>query len=126
MIYRNRRLLNLAHRVIDCQFMLPGCMGVSPDGCDPCHSNQSVHGKGKGIKAADDQHAAGCHHCHMVYDGQTGIVLPRYEAVERFNEARARTFALYERMGWLEEVGYLTKAKIGEAVRETKRLMGAA
>lgn len=64
------------------------------------------HGKGRGIKAADDQHVAACPHCHRMYDGQLGTVLPRQEAVERFDEARARTFAMYEKMGWLDEVGY--------------------
>jgi len=105
-LYRNRKLLDLAHRVHECQFRLTGCAGYSVDGCDPAHSNQSVHGKAKGLKAADDQHCAACHSCHMLYDGQLGIVLPRAEAVRLFNEARARTFALYEKNGWLKEVGY--------------------
>jgi hypothetical protein len=106
MIYRNRRLLDLAHRVNVCQFRLKGCKGYSAEGCEPAHSNQSRHGKGKSIKAADDQHVASCHHCHMIYDGHTGIVLPREEAVRLFDAARERTFALYEKEGWLEQVGY--------------------
>jgi ribosomal protein L31 len=109
MIYRNRRLLNLAHRVNDCQFLLPGCQGYSVEGCEPAHSNQSAHGKGGSIKAADDQHVAACPHCHRFYDGQTGSVLLRSVAVERFNEGRARTFSLYEKNGWLVEVGYVLK-----------------
>lgn len=106
MTYRNRKLLNLAHRINECQFRLPDCTGYAVDGCEPAHSNQGTHGKGKGIKAADDQHVASCHHCHMVYDGQTGMVLPRAEVVRLFDEGRARTFALYEKNGWLDEVGY--------------------
>jgi hypothetical protein len=113
-IYRNRRLLDLAHRVTACQFRLPGCPGYAGDsGCEPAHSNQSKHGKGKSIKAADDQHVASCHHCHMIYDGQLGIVLPREEAVAKFDAARERTFALYEKEGWLEQVGYVTEEARG-------------
>lgn len=108
--YRNRRLLDLAHKVHTCQFKLYGCQGHAPEGCEPAHSNQSAHGKGMGIKAHDDQHVASCHHCHQVYDGHTHIVIPRAEAVELFNEARQRTFALYERHGWLEAVNYQDKA----------------
>jgi hypothetical protein len=107
MIYRNRKLLDLAHRVQQCQFLLEGCPGYSIEGCEPAHSNQSAHGKGGSIKAADDQHAAACPYCHRYYDGQLGKVLPRAEAVRLFNAARARTFALYEKNGWLAEVDYL-------------------
>jgi hypothetical protein len=113
MIYRNRRLLNLAHRVNVCQFLLPGCIGYSPDGCEPAHSNQQVHGKGKGIKAADDQHVASCHHCHMVYDGQLNPILKREDSVRLFNAARERTFSLYGKEGWLDEVGYATEEARG-------------
>jgi hypothetical protein len=35
-----------------------------------------------------------------------GKPLPRAEAVQKFNEARERTFKLYEKNGWLVEVGY--------------------
>ena len=42
----------------------------------------------------------------MTYDGQTGMVLPRQDAVALFDEGRARTFAYYEKQGWLAEVGY--------------------
>lgn len=108
--YRNRKLLDLAHQVHICQFKLFGCKGYTSEGCEPAHSNQSAHGKGMGIKADDDQHVASCHHCHLVYDGHTHLVIPREDAVELFNAARARTFALYERNGWLEKVGYVEKA----------------
>lgn len=106
MIYRNRKLLNLAHRVNNCQFLLTGCKGYEVEGCEPAHSNQSMHGKGCGIKASDDQHVASCSNCHRLYDGQTFKVLPRAEANHLFDAARARTFALYEKNGWLVEVGY--------------------
>jgi hypothetical protein len=114
MTYRNRRLLNLAHKVQECQFQLRkyGCMGISLRGCEPCHSNQGKHGKGTGHKAADDQHVAGCPVCHRVYDGQAGIVIPREEAVEAFDAGRERTFKLYDKNGWLEKVGYIEGATV--------------
>jgi len=103
MIYRNRRLLNLAHQVNECQFRLAPCQGYSPDGCEPAHSNHYEHGHGKGIKAADDQHVAACPSCHKYYDAHR---LPREWELPIFNEARKRTFELYQRSGWLSKIGY--------------------
>ena len=101
MIYRNRKLLDLAHRVHHCMFKLPGCKGYVVEGCEPVHSDRQRHGKGGGIKAGDDQHVAGCHHCHEAY-----TKLPKEEKLEKFEEARVRTFLNYEAQGWLKEVGY--------------------
>jgi hypothetical protein len=109
MSYRNRKVLNLAHRVTACQFLLPVCQGASVEGCEPAHSNQSAHGKGKGLKADDSQHVAACPRCHRLYDGQLGYVMPREDAVRLFNAARSRTFALYAKNGWLDEVGYINE-----------------
>lgn len=103
MNYRNRRLLDLAHRVQICQFQLPPCAGYSVEGCEPAHSNHQIHGRGHGFKADDDQHVAACPHCHRYYDGGK---LPRTEAFDTFTAARERTFALYRSRGWLAEVGY--------------------
>lgn len=107
--YRNRKLLDLAHRVSVCQFKLPGCKGYEIDGCEPAHSNQSLHGKGGAVKSDDDQHVASCSNCHRLYDGQRGKPLQRIYAVAMFNAGRERTFRLYRANGWLEEVGYQEK-----------------
>ncbi len=65
MIYRDRKLLDLAHQVTECQLQLPGvCQGHSAHGCEPAHSNQQRHGKGMGHKAEDIFHVAACHACH--------------------------------------------------------------
>jgi hypothetical protein len=96
-------LLDLAHKVNECQFRLPGCLGYSPEGCEPAHSNHSEHGKGKSQKADDDQHTAACHNCHVYYDANK---LPRDFALKAFNEGRARTFSVYAQMGWLAQVNY--------------------
>jgi hypothetical protein len=103
MIYRNRRLLDLAKRLNWCLFRLPGCIGYSSHGNEPIHSDSQKHGKGTGIKSADDQHVAGCHQCHLYYGSEK---VPKAEKLEVFEPARERTFELYARNGWLEEVGY--------------------
>lgn len=103
MNYRNRKLLDLAHRVNHCMFRLAPCQGYSVEGCEPAHSNFQAHGKGTGIKAADDQHVAACPACHRYFDSNT---LPHDVALARFKTARDLTFAFYQRQGWLVEVGY--------------------
>jgi hypothetical protein len=37
------------------------------------HSNQLIHGKGRGIKASDEYTAALCFDCHMKLDQGTGM-----------------------------------------------------
>lgn len=101
--YRNRRLLNLAHQVTTCFMLSPVCKGVSLHGCEPIHSDFSEHGKGAGQKADDDQHVAGCHDCHLWFGGKH---VSRDELKKIFERARVRTFTFYERMCWLEKVGY--------------------
>lgn len=101
MNYRNRKLLDLAHRLHTCQFRLPGCKIYVEHGCEPIHSDHNRHNKGMGIKADDDQHVAGCHHCHIAYTN-----LPKAEKFDKFCEARKLTFEAYDVLGWLDEVRY--------------------
>jgi hypothetical protein len=44
---------------------------ASPDIVVPCHSNQSKHGKGMGLKADHSYTVPGCHWCHMWLDAGT-------------------------------------------------------
>lgn len=104
--YRNRRLLNLAHRVTECQFQSPVCKGVSLHGCEPIHSDFSEDGKSMGAKAADHKHAAGCHDCHVWFGEKR---LPREELKALFDAARERTFAYYRKFNWLGKVSYADK-----------------
>jgi hypothetical protein len=104
--YRNRRLLNLAHRVNECMMRSPVCKGVSLHGCEPIHSDFSEHGKGMGIKAADDQHVAGCHDCHLWFGEKR---MQRDALLAFFNAARERTFAYYRKCKWLSKIGYADK-----------------
>jgi hypothetical protein len=94
--HRDRRYLDLAHRVTECQ-----CCGRSaPEGCEPAHSNQGEHGKGMSIKAHDVFHAAMAHDCHARLD--QGNDETREEKMERWQKAFERTLLLYFRNGWLK------------------------
>lgn len=60
-----------------CYIRIPGlCTGQAHD---PCHSNQTIHGKGKGIKAHDVYTIPGCRSCHNELD--QGM---RYTRAEKF------------------------------------------
>lgn len=94
--YRNRKILDLAHQVHECQVRIPGiCLGYSMDGCEPAHSNQAIHGKGAGQKADDNRHVAACHNCHAAIDQGP---MPKAEKIRIWNAAFERTKALYRRM----------------------------
>lgn len=67
-MYRNRPLLDLAHKITTCQ----NCGRYQGEGCHPAHSNLSEHGKGKGLKAHDCFFAALCTYCHHWLDNQGG------------------------------------------------------
>jgi hypothetical protein len=62
--FRNRKLLDLAHRICECQ----NCGRYTPEGSEPAHSNLMMHGKGVSIKAHDCFFAALCHACHAWLD----------------------------------------------------------
>lgn len=93
--YRNRKLLDLAHRCMECP-----CCGVgTPDGCEPAHANWSSYGKGMSIKAHDCFHAAMCHDCHAAMD--QGSAMDRVQKLEFWRGAFERTLLHYWREGWL-------------------------
>lgn len=93
MNYRNRPLLDLAHKFDTCQL----CGRFAPDGCEPAHSNWSEHGKGMSIKAHDCFFAAMCHDCHAALDqGKDG---GRWE---KWRVAADRTILALWRNGWLK------------------------
>lgn len=103
MTYRNRKYLDLAHRVTECQVQIPGiCEGYTPDGCEPAHSNHQAHGKGIGHKAHDIYHAASCHSCHAEIDN--GTALSREAKTHYWQAGFERTLLHYFHMGWLKVV----------------------
>lgn len=104
MKYRNRSLLNLAHRVEECM----NCGRYSP-GCEPAHQNGLESGKGIATKGQDHRHAALCHDCHAWLDQGGTKVDPsmRYSPTwedkrEMWTRAHLRTFDHYWSNGWLE------------------------
>lgn len=101
MNYRNRKLLDLAHRIDDCMFRLPGCTGWQEGGCEPIHSDSILDGKGMGEKSSDEMHVAGCHHCHLVYSGVFETSLSREERQEIFKRAQNNTMRRYLNNGWI-------------------------
>ena len=103
--YRNRRLLNLAHRVNECQMKTPDCISYVANGCEPIHSDHQEHGKGMGIKSADDKHAAGCHQCHIYY----GEKMKKEDKFEFICAAIKRTMDYYRNHKWLVKIGYAEK-----------------
>ena len=68
-MYRNRKFLDLAHKMNECMLCLPGvCEGYSPEGLEPAHSNMMIHGKATGQKSHDCFFVASCRSCHHELD----------------------------------------------------------
>jgi hypothetical protein len=99
---RSRALLNLAHRIQECT----NCGQWSEHGCEPAHENGIEAGKGFGIKAHDNRHAAICHKCHAWYDQGSGrSPCGQWAANQKhymFDRAHKRTFDHYWREKWLK------------------------
>lgn len=94
MNFTARDLLDLARR-IPCTLRVTGCTS-EPTG--PCHSNQQRHGKGKGIKAHDVFHVAGCDNCHRWLDSSNA---PMHVKVDAFERALEETWLLYWTRGYV-------------------------
>ncbi len=93
MIYRNRKLLDLADGA--------PCMNCgNQDGTVVmAHSNQMRDGKARNLKSPDYRVAALCSRCH--YNIDDGSTLSRAERVELWEAAHRKT------IGWLFESGHL-------------------
>ncbi len=93
MIYRNRKLLDLADGA--------PCMNCgNQDGTVvAAHSNQLRDGHGKGIKAPDHKICFLCYRCHSELD--QGRSMTREQKVELWEAAYRKT------IGWLFESGHL-------------------
>lgn len=101
--YRDRQLLDLAHKIKDCTLQLPGiCEGHSYRGCEPAHANSSRYGKGMSIKAHDCFFAAGCHSCHAELD--QGKRFSKEEKLDFWQRAYERTMLICFQNGWLKVV----------------------
>lgn len=88
--YRNRKVLDLAHEIHECQIRIPGvCRGYSPEGCEPAHGNWSWTGIGMATKS-HDVFAASCHECHVALD--TYQHMTRAEAEQYWSRGAIRTW----------------------------------
>jgi len=67
------------------------------------HSNQAIHGKGRGIKASDIYTAALCQHHH--YEIDQGKELSKQDRIDAWNYAHQKTVAeLLERNMWPKNI----------------------
>lgn len=71
-----------------CYLMLPHVTIHDPATVVACHSNQSKHGKGMGIKAGDEFTVPGCYSCHMELD--QGRLYTRQQKFDAWDAAYAR------------------------------------
>lgn len=83
-----------------CYLRVNGICMHSPLTVVPCHSNQSKHGKGMGIKAAHEFTVPGCHACHAWLDqgpaARDTKVLVFDAGLEMWVPVRARKMGLIE------------------------------
>lgn len=81
------------------------CMHCGIDDGSVCgaHSNQAIHGKGRGIKSSDIYCASLCHVCHHALD--KGRSMSRSERVAMWDAAHEKTVkALVDRGLWPVDV----------------------
>jgi len=86
MEYRNQKILDAAEGE-RCTMGSPYC-NDDPRSVCACHSDEQVHGKGRGIKAHDIFVFFGCTGCHHWYGSSE---VPREQKREYFHYAHART-----------------------------------
>lgn len=99
--YRDRDLLDLAYE-LPCTLRIEGvCAGGMGE---PCHSNQSRHGKGGAMKAHDHFFAAGCRSCHQELD--QGIRFTREEKADIWQRGYEMTVTLLWQRGL---IGVMTR-----------------
>lgn len=79
-----------------CYVLVPGVLVHDPATVVPCHSNQSIHGKGMGIKAHDEFTVPGCAECHREID--QGNRFTREEKFALWDSAYARWKPVRDRL----------------------------
>lgn len=84
MEHRNQKILDAAEGEA-CTLLSPLCNGDKRT-VVACHSNEQVHGKGRGIKAHDIFVFFGCANCHSWFDDSSA---PREQKREYFHYAHA-------------------------------------
>ena len=85
MTYRDPDLLRLAQGekcLLNCH---PYCLDDEGSTTVAAHSNQLIHGKGRGLKADDCMTVWACHRCHEYLD--TGDYMSKQEKKKLFDKA---------------------------------------
>lgn len=84
----------------DCTLRIPGICNYNPQTVVWCHSNESVDGKGAGLKARDPEGCYGCSACHSYYDGGYVAFNVTRDAVRAlFNRARDISQSILKQKG---------------------------
>jgi hypothetical protein len=84
-MYRDADLLKLAQGqkcLLECH---PYCLGDEGSTTVAAHSNQLIHGKGRGLKADDCMTVWACHRCHEYLD--SGDFLSKKEKAKLFDNS---------------------------------------
>lgn len=98
-----------------CTFRIPGVQHAPQETTCWCHSNESRHGKGVGLKSHDIFGAIGCKACHDWYDlesRRTAAVPESYRAaIDAIKDSEIRRMifdsAHIESLKWLIRSGHL-------------------
>jgi len=95
--YRNEKITRFAkHRM--CTIQIPGICNGNAATSVWAHSNQGIHGKGKGIKAHDFYGAIACSDCHDAVDGRRND-LTSEDRIGYLNLGMARTLPMLFKEG---------------------------
>ena len=95
--YTRSKELRMAVAALPCQLC------GSTNMVQAAHSNQLVHGKGRGVKASDEYIAALCQRHH--YEIDQGSHLSKDERIQEWTRAHENTVNLLLEMGkWPEDV----------------------
>lgn len=84
-MYRDDDLLKLAQGAECLLKCHPYCMGDEGSTTVACHSNQLIHGKGRGLKADDCMSVWGCTRCHDWLD--SGGEMTKRQKAKIFDES---------------------------------------
>lgn len=79
-----------------CYLQIAGICCNDPATVVPCHSNQYVHGKGRGLKALDKYTVPGCWKCHSEID--QGKTFSREEKFAFWDAAYAKWEPVRDRL----------------------------
>lgn len=84
-----------------CTLLIPGICNGRPETSVWAHSNQAIHGKGKGIKAHDVFGCIACSDCHDAVDGR-GHGLSAEDQIYYLNKGMALSIPMLLNFGVIQ------------------------